>query len=536
MLIRNKIWLLVGLAMATCAAVACFGLYGLRLVNANVEGIAGNSVPALLLVSGMRSDYLASIPLVYDRATTADAESGAALEKEMQASYQKLLKQIKDYTERATDEREKQALHEVKLNLGAFITRLRQINELAGQSNEMAMMMVKSDIGPLHQKLAASFDKLVEVNTSTVNTLAASANTAFTRTLAISLGAALFGVALIGVMGTILGRSIGLPLTAMQGAIVHTARNLDFCDTISVGSSDEIGRTLAAYQQLLATLRASFGEIQKVSAHMASLTDEVDQTAREIADNSQTQGDAAGSMAAAIEQLTTSIAMVAAQAQDATRHTRTSRGQAEQGAGVILATVGGIEAIAAAVRQGSARIDALRTDSESISSMANIIKEIADQTNLLALNAAIEAARAGEHGRGFAVVADEVRKLSERTASSTQEIASLLERMQDSARQAVASMAVAVREVDAGVDNAKQAGQSIDSIKQGSDTVATAVEDISTAVREQNATSTAIAQRIEQIAQMTERNTAAAASAAQAVHRLNEMSREIAQALAAYKV
>jgi methyl-accepting chemotaxis protein len=269
---------------------------------------------------------------------------------------------------------------------------------------------------------------------------------------------------------------------------------------------------------------------------MASLTDEVDQTAREIADNSQTQGDAAGSMAAAIEQLTTSIAMVAGQAQDATRHTRTSRDQAEQGAGVILATVGGIEAIAAAVRQGSARIDALRADSESISAMANIIKEIADQTNLLALNAAIEAARAGEHGRGFAVVADEVRKLSERTASSTQEIASLLERMQDSARQAVASMAVAVREVDAGVDNATQAGQSIDSIKQGSDTVATAVEDISTAVREQNATSTAIAQRIEQIAQMTERNTAAAASAAQAVHRLNEMSREIAQALAAYKV
>ena len=88
MLIRNKIWLLVGLAMATCAAVSCFGLYGLRLVNANVEGIAGNSVPALLLVNGMRSDYLASIPLVYDRATTADAESGAALEKEMQASYQ----------------------------------------------------------------------------------------------------------------------------------------------------------------------------------------------------------------------------------------------------------------------------------------------------------------------------------------------------------------------------------------------------------------------------------------------------------------
>jgi methyl-accepting chemotaxis protein len=536
MLIKVKIWLLIGLAMTVCAVVACFGLYGLQRGNASVEQIAGNSVPALLSVSRMRADYLASIPLVYDRAATADAEQGKALENQMNAVHQKLVQEIKDFTERTTDEAEKQSLYEVKLNLGAFITRLRQINELAAQSNEMAMMMVQSDIAPLHQRLSASFDKLVEINSAAVSTLAAAGSAAFARTLAVTLGAALTGVLLLGAMGVVLGRSISRPLAAMQRAISHTASELDFRNEITVHGRDEIGATLAAYNALLARLRASFADIQRSAAQMATISGEVAQTASDIAENSQTQGDASSGMAAAIEELTVSISMVATQANEATQHTQTSRDRADQGAGVILATVGSIETIAEAVRAASTRIEALRTDSQSISAMANIIREIADQTNLLALNAAIEAARAGEQGRGFAVVADEVRKLAERTAASTQQISELLAQMQGSAEHAVGSMAQAVREVDAGVDNATRAGHSIGEIKQGSDTVVGAVEEISAAVREQSAASTAISQRVEQIAQMSERNTAAAADTAQAVQRMRDMSHEIAQALAAYKV
>jgi methyl-accepting chemotaxis protein len=262
----------------------------------------------------------------------------------------------------------------------------------------------------------------------------------------------------------------------------------------------------------------------------------VDKTSKEIAENSQAQSDASSGMAAAIEELTVSISMVATQAKDASLHTQESRAKADKGAEVILSTVSGIKTISASVREASLRIDALRHDSDSISSAANIIKEIADQTNLLALNAAIEAARAGEQGRGFAVVADEVRKLAERTAKSTQEISTLLAQMQGSAQQAVDTMAAAVREVDAGVENAHRAGESIQSIKEGSNTVVSAVEDISEAVREQSAASTSISQRIEQIAHMTERNTAATNSTAEAVHRMSNMSREIAQSLAAYKV
>ena len=537
MLISRKIWLLVTIAMVTCAAVSSFGLYGLKRVNSNVVEIANNSVPAVLLVSEMRTSYLAMIPLVYSRATTADAAKGEGLDKEISTNTESLLKQINDYSARTTDEAEKKALDEAKLGIVSFVTKIRQVDSLAKIGEpQMALDVVQKDIAPLHQRLSEAFNTLVKINTERVNSVAASAESTFARTLGITIGVAIIGLAVIGVMGFMFGRAITGPLGSMQRAITRTANELDFTDTFKVRSNDEIGRTLQAYNDLLAKLRASFGEIQAASARMASITAEVNSTSQEISENSQAQNDASSDMAAAIEELTVSISMVASQAQDASRHTQKSRDTADHGAEVILTTVQGIQTISESVRQTSTRIDALRNDSERISSVANIIKEIAEQTNLLALNAAIEAARAGEQGRGFAVVADEVRKLAERTSKSTQEISTLLAQMQGSARQAVDSMSAAVREVDLGVANAQLAGKSIQEIKEGSGTVVSAVEDISEAVREQSAATTAISQRIEQIAQMTERNSAAVHHTAEAVQRMSNMSREIGVALSAYKV
>ena len=537
MLISRKVGLLVVIALLTCAVVSGAGLYGLKSVNATVDEIANRSMQAMMATSEMRTSYLAVIPEVYNRATTTDAEMAASLDKKINAESEKLIKQINDYGARISDEGEKKVLDEAKLGVISFVTKLRQVGALASAGEpQMALGVVQKDIGPIHMRLSAAFDKLVQANTDKVKALAASGDAAFARTLSISLAVSLVGLAVIAVMGLLVGRSISRPLGMMQRAITRTASELDFTEAIRVDSNDEIGRTLNAYNELLARLRASFSDIQNASARMAAVAAEVNQTSDEIADNSRAQGDASSGMAAAIEELTVSISMVATQAQDASRYTQESRTMADHGAEVILATVQGIQTISGSVRQTSGRIDALRADGERVSSVANIIKEIAEQTNLLALNAAIEAARAGEQGRGFAVVADEVRKLAERTSKSTQEISDLLGQMRNSATQAVDSMGAAVREVDLGVENAQLAGKSIQDIKQGSGTVVGAVEEISEAVREQSAASSLISQRIEQIAQMTERNSAAAESTAEAVHRMSNMSHEIADALSAYKV
>ena len=537
MQIQRKIWVLVGIAMLTSAVVSSIGLYGVRKINNDVAEIAGNSVPALIAVSEMRSNYLATIPLLHERAGTADASTGGELEKRINEEHGKLLAQLDSYSRQATSEAEQESLTQVKFRLLNFITRAKGLNGLAASgATDIATQMIRRDVMPLHHELAKAFDGLVKLNTARVGRVAESAESAFARTLSITIAASVAGVVSIGVIGLLLGRSITGPLKVMQAAIIRTASERDFTASVRVSSNDEIGQMLTAYNLLLANLRSSFADIQTSSARMAEIAREVSATSNEIAGNSQAQSDASSGMAAAIEELTVSISMVATQAQDASRQTQKSAAKADCGVEVILSTVSGIQSISDSVRQTSARIDALQNDSQSISAVANIIKEIAEQTNLLALNAAIEAARAGEQGRGFAVVADEVRKLAERTTKSTQEISSLLAQMQGSAKQAVDSMALAVREVDNGVANAQLAGKSISEIKDGSNTVVSVVGEISEAVIEQSAASTSISQRIEQIAQMTERNSVAVEYTAEAMRKMTEMSREIATSLAVYKV
>ena len=346
----------------------------------------------------------------------------------------------------------------------------------------------------------------------------------------------LLGLSLVGALAYLLRRSIVKPLEALAPAIAHAADQLDFTEMARVRSEDEIGRALLAYNRLLTRLCSRIVEIRNSIGHMGEVSEEVDQSSRKIARNSLLQSDASSNMAAAMQQLTVSISMVAEQAATASQHTQESRDTAQLSAGVILSTVDCIQRIAQTVNEANTRIKALRADCDGISSMARIIREIADQTNLLALNAAIEAARAGEQGRGFAVVADEVRKLAERTAHSTQEISDLLKRMQESARLAVDSMSHAEKAVDEGVLNARQAGESIERFRTGSDSAATAVADISGAMKEQQAASSSLARNIEQIAQMSEQNSVAAGASVASVKRLMQAGLDMAQGLSDYKV
>lgn len=346
----------------------------------------------------------------------------------------------------------------------------------------------------------------------------------------------ILGGVLIGVGGYLLLRGIVKPLHEIESAIYITHKELDLTSIIDLGIDSEINRVAIAYNQLLIHLRGHFVEINQALAKLQDATEEVDHSSRKITRNSLLQSDASTNVAAAVEEMSVSISVVAEQASQASRYTDESHAVAQRSAEIIISTVSGIQQIAGSIGDASGLIKALRIDCDSISSMANMIRDIADQTNLLALNAAIEAARAGEQGRGFAVVADEVRKLAERTTHSTQEISSLVSRMQESAHAAEAAMNSTEKAVNEEVVNSRSAGSSIEKIRTNTQTAANSVTEIFCAMREQETVSSSIARNIEQIAQIGEQNAASAHVSAAGIGHINQAWQQISGIISSYRI
>ncbi|MDQ8020532.1 MAG: methyl-accepting chemotaxis protein [Moraxellaceae bacterium] len=535
--INRRIWLLVGLAMLTFAAASSFALLGLQRVQAGVDELANDAYTRLSHVTKLRDAYLNMQLTVFELAGNADASKAPEIIKRVDALQEVVFKAVNDYDAQAVGDADRALMTEAKASLVTYLSKLEQVKTLSNMGEPaMALGVLNRQVLPLHITLSGALDKIVGFNNDHANQVAESAKASYRATVGSLVSAVVIGMVVIAVVGFLLGRSITRPLSTMQRAIIRTADNLDFTESVPVKGQDEVALTLTAYNRLLDRLRESFGEIQRGVASLDRASGEIDSTARNIAENSSAESDAAASMAAAVEQMTVSVSVIASRAQDAAQFTQTSEQTADRSAEVILSTVEGIQAISGSVEEASGRIAALQQSSSNISAVAQMIREIADQTNLLALNAAIEAARAGEQGRGFAVVADEVRKLAERTANSTQQIGSLIEAMQAGARQAVESMDRAVDEVKRGQANAATAGEAIREIQQGSREVAAAVDEITVAIREQASTSTAIAQQVEHIARMSEQNSAAAQTSASSVQHMVQISQGIAGAVAKYKV
>ncbi len=236
------------------------------------------------------------------------------------------------------------------------------------------------------------------------------------------------------------------------------------------------------------------------------------------------QSGAAATVAATVEEMTVSIGHISDNATDVHNSAVESKGMAQEGEKFAQETIVEMRMIVENVNQSSTFMQTLDDQSHKIADIVNVIKEIADQTNLLALNAAIEAARAGEQGRGFAVVADEVRKLSERTKLSTQDIAIMIEAIRSGTMKAVESMSHGTVMVNEGMTLVASTGESMTHIFGGTNKVLAAIDDISTSLREQSCASNEIAKSVEGIAQMAEENTSAINDIAISAEQLQSIS------------
>ncbi|MES2353250.1 MAG: methyl-accepting chemotaxis protein [Pseudomonadota bacterium] len=333
-----------------------------------------------------------------------------------------------------------------------------------------------------------------------------------------------------------INKLIGQPLANVVHALKEMARGNYNHQISAAHRGDEIGQLLEALVVMQREIRTMIGNIVQASSRLTTAAGELSDGSQKVVVGSREQSDSAGAMASAIEELTISINQVADNAQEAHAASTHSGGLCRNGAEIIHKAADEMRQIAEVVHDCSLKLETLGQQSEQVASIINIIKEIADQTNLLALNAAIEAARAGEQGRGFAVVADEVRKLSERTAQSTQEISETIKKMREGTHKIVEAMSGAVEEVDHGVTLAHQAGDSITEIEKEASRVVNVVSQISSAIKEQSAASHGVAESVERIAKMAERNTESVEQAASSARDLEQLSMQLQASVSNFKV
>ena len=343
--------------------------------------------------------------------------------------------------------------------------------------------------------------------------------------------------AIVGLSASLLliQRSLVRPL-AQAGEAVAAIAEGDLTQPMPAASRDEVGTIIEQMTRMQSSLRDLIAGIRGGVSTVGAAAHQLSSSASASAQATEQQSEAASGMAASVEELSVSVDQVDEHAREARGITEVSGASLDESGRVIHDAATGIRGIADAVNGTATTIRELANLSEQISSIVNVIREIADQTNLLALNAAIEAARAGEQGRGFAVVADEVRKLAERTATSTQEIAAMIGRIQQGAQRAVDEMEAGVASVNHGVTLAQKAGDSVVQLKDSGTRVSAVVDLIGTAIREQSAAARDIARRVEVIAQGAEENSTVVAQTAASARDLERLADELTAMASRFRV
>jgi len=312
--------------------------------------------------------------------------------------------------------------------------------------------------------------------------------------------------------------------------------NGDLRKRVPVSGKDELGQLGQHFNQFIERLQRSITRVGQLTDQVASASAQLSATAEEIARGSETQTDRVTQSASAVEEMTMTASEVARNSMEAANIANETAQTAQTGYQVVGETVSGMQQLSEAVGHSATIISQLGQSSDQIGEIVRVIEDIADQTNLLALNAAIEAARAGEQGRGFAVVADEVRKLAERTTKATKEIGDMIRQIQKDTKTAVTSMEEGTGKVTGGVELANRTGQALTQIQEMVLQTASMIQQIAGAAEEQSVATKQIADDLETVAQVSRESSSGSGESAKASHDLSQLAAELQGIVGTFKV
>jgi methyl-accepting chemotaxis protein len=535
--IKTRFYILIGFSAAVLVWVGTTGLTGIRTANETLASLYNGHFLAMQRINEIRNNQMQMhITLAAARMETDPFEIVAQTDK-LSGLIFRIENLMKEYEGQSLSQEERQlfdAFVQARLNFGRNGV-MPMVDLLQKEKFAEADTLRKNVMEPAYAKASAAIDTLLKHRLERAQAEYEETSAHATRVKMVSIGSMLAGLTLTILAGLFITRAITQGVTQLVGAASGLAEG-NLAVRTSMKGGCELSQVAQTFNKMAEEFSSILSQVQKASTEVVGTSAAVADTAERVAQASQQQASEAADAATSADTLNHTIDSLVARSEQVAKAAEETSALAVQGQAVVNQAVAGIRDIAATFGESARLVDALGQRSDQIGQIVAVIKDIADQTNLLALNAAIEAARAGEQGRGFAVVADEVRKLAERTAGATAEISSMIESIQSETRGAVGNMEAGNRQVDKGLRLAEEAGRALQEINDSIRSVAAAIRETAASTHEQAATSREISGRVESIARMATENNDAVGQTNDSVHGLKQLAEELQKLVSRFRL
>jgi len=536
MKIRNKLLVLIVMSSVTLIAIGVIGIVNMGRINSGL-GEANANMQQVSLFDEMKSEFLGMrLDIVYlmalrDRNLVAE-RIGRFDEKV--ASVQEKLQKIEQVEHTPEEKAWIKEFHDgfaAYAANSATMKTLAQQASLTGAEKQYADLReyAQKKLAPLYAAPAEAITRVVQFNIKESEQEYLNDTRMYHRIVTYTGILIAFCVLAAVGLGILIMTSITRPLAKVSAVVARVAAG-DLTVATEVDSRDEMGGLAKDVDSMVTNLREIVYSLDASSTQVASAATELFAIADQMATGTNEVAAQATTVATAGEEMAATSTQIASNCCASADNANEVSASAQRSVGIIHETIEGMTRIAAKVSETAKTMGKLGERSDQIGVIVGTIEDIADQTNLLALNAAIEAARAGEQGRGFAVVADEVRALAERTTKATREIGEMIHAIQKEVKDIVGAMEEGVVEVESGTRNAGRSGEALQAILEQVSAVTEQISQIATAAEQQTSTTAEISNNIMQITQgieQTSQGTQDASAAASELAKLAEALKEI---------
>ncbi len=535
--IRAKLMFAMSALAVVAAGLSLYGIYEVHAFNERINFVTGTVSPRIVYVGHANEAFLDYYRYQKNHMLETDQASKQKWENEQVKSEQQLNEALAAW-EKVASERGAQKLAIIRSSFADF----RRANErilMFSRTNQLAKAREISN-GEAHQIYETADKALIEATTLAENQMTKEANDTdaiYARTRNLMVIFTIVAVGTCCIFSYLLVGRIVKRLNLVTDRIKDVAQGEgDLTKRIEIHDDDELGELGRWFNTFMDKLQQIILHVAQSTEHIASAAEELSSTATQTSRAAAVQKDQATQVAAAMQQMSSTVVQVSENATKASENAKNAGESARSGGSIVEETVDVIQNLAASTRDTAIKIQELGKSSDQIGQIIGVIDDIADQTNLLALNAAIEAARAGEQGRGFAVVADEVRKLAERTTQATKEIAQMIKTIQQETQHAVEAMQSGTAAVERGVDSATKAGTSLNEIIQASEQVNDMITQIATAATQQSAATQQVTANMDQIANLVQESSVGAEQSAKACRDLSDLALDLQRLVGRFKL